>query len=185
MKHIAIWLPALLCSIVGFSQAGLYKSADDFLNGKLEHTPQEFQRHKLRTDLPFNRYVVRVVDGNESHKYFKWDLYGYKNRRNENFRIFNERSYRIIDTAMFVIYAREENIVRGKEKTRETRYYFSKNAESRIIPLTIRNLKYAYPNREFHDLLDAHFRSNHELMRYDAHNGEYKIKRLYTKTLSS
>jgi hypothetical protein len=74
--------------------------------------------------------------------------------------------------------------VNGKEKRRETRYYFSKNAESRILPLTIRNLKFAYPNRDFHDLLDVHFRSNKELMRYDAFNNEYKLKRIFSKTLS-
>jgi hypothetical protein len=174
----------LTYSIVGNAQAGLYVSAEDFLNGKLEHEQEEFERHRLRTDLLFNKYVVKVVDGDESLKYFKWDLYGYKNRKNENFRFFNEKSYRIVDTAMFLIYAREENIVKGKEKTRETRYYFSKGPESRIIPLTIRNLKFAYPNRDFHDLLDMHFRSNKELMRYDAYNGEYKVKRLYSKAES-
>lgn len=184
MKHISIAILLLLIGFTGFSQAGLYKSADDYLTGKLEHEKQDFEKHKLRTDLLFNKYVVKVVENGEAHKYFKWDIYGYKNKKNQSFRFFNEKSYRIVDTTSFVMYAREENIVRGKEKTRETKYYFSKNAESRIVPLTIRNLKMAYPNRDFHDMLDVHFRSNKELIRYDAFHNEYKLKRIFTRTVS-
>lgn len=166
------------------AQAGLYVSADDFINGKVQHEQQDFSKHKIRTDIPFNKYVVKVVDGGESHKYFKWDIYGYRNKRNEIYRFADEKSYRIVDTTSFPIYAREENIVRGKEKTRETRYYFSRNPASPIIPLTIRNLKIAFPNREFHNLLDLQFRSNLELMRYDTYYGEYKLKAIFTKTMT-
>jgi hypothetical protein len=184
MKRISFALLLVISGYAGFAQAGLYKNADDYLSGKLEHEKQDFEKHRLHTDRLFNKYVVKVVENGEAHKYFKWDLYGYKNKNNQNFRFFNEKSYRIVDTTSFVVYAREENIVNGKEKRRETRYYFSKNAESRILPLTIRNLKFAYPNRDFHDLLDVHFRSNKELMRYDAFNNEYKLKRIFSKTLS-
>lgn len=184
MKLTIALAVALIISYTANSQAGVYKSATDFVTGNLEHSKPEYGKHKIRTDIPFNKYVVKVVDGEESHKYFKWDLYGFKNRRNEAFRFYNEKSYRIVDTASFLIYAREENVVRGKEKTRETRYYFSKSAESRLIPLTIRNLKYAFPNREFHDLLDLQFRSNTELMKYDHYYGQYKLKSIFNRAMT-
>lgn len=177
-KILASLIIVTICTEVS-AQAGIYKSAEDYMNGTLEYTGQEFTRHRVRTDMPFNKYVVKVVDGNESHKFFKWDLYGFRNKRNEAFRFFNEKSYRIVDTTSFVIYAREELTVRGKEKLRETKYYFSKNAESRIIPLTIMNLKYAFPNREFHQLLDMQFRSNKELLRFDSYAKQYKLKTIY------
>lgn len=184
MKQIIIALLGVVITQGVAAQAGLYKSADDFVNGKLEHQQVEFAKHRLRTDIPFNKYVVKVVDGGESHTYYKWDVYGFKDKRNQVYRFDDEKTYRIVDTTAFLIYAREENIVRGKEKTRETRYYFSKSPESRILPLTIRNLKYSFPNREFHNLLDLQFRTNLELMRYDSYYGEYKLKSIYNKIMS-
>ena len=184
MKYLFITILFLGYTFTAAAQAGLYKSADDFLNGTLAYEQQEFEKHRLHTDIPINKLVVKVKDGGESHKFFKWDLYGYKSRKNENFRFYNEKSYKIVDTTAFLIYSREENIIDGKARTRQTRYYFSKGPESRIVPLTIRNLKHAFPNREFHDLLDLQFRNNRELVMFDSFNKEYKLKRIFLKTMS-
>ncbi len=184
MRRYSVTIVLLLIGFYASAQAGLYLKADDYVNGSLTHEQGDFEKHKIRADIPFNKYVVKVVDGGESHKYFKWDLYGFRNKKNESFRFYNEKAYRIVDTTSFPVYAREENIVRGKEKTRETRYYLIKGAESHIVHLTINNLKRAFPNREFHDLLDLQFRHNRELMRYDAFHQEYKIKSIFNKVMS-
>jgi hypothetical protein len=97
-------------------------------------------------------------------------------------RSYNNLSYKVVDTDGFIIYSRDVHATGSKATVKERRYYFSKNGESEIHPLTINNLKYAFPrNREFHDLLDIHFRSNDELTRYDSFYKEFKLKSIFKK----
>jgi hypothetical protein len=82
------------------------------------------------------------------------------------------------------VYSREEYIIRGKEKSRETRYYFSANADGAVMPLTLHNLKTAFrTHRDFHDLLDLQFRHDRDLLRYDPFYKEYKVKAVFNKTV--
>ena len=103
-----------------------------------------------------------------------------------NYRIFHNSSYRIVDTAGFYLYYRyiqfEQN--RGKGLVKKDEYYFSKDGGSDIELLTIENLKKAYPeNHRFHYDIDAHFRSDSELMAYDSFSKSYKLKYLYMQSL--
>ena len=103
-----------------------------------------------------------------------------------NYRIFHKSSYRVVDTAGFYLYYRyiQFEQIPGKGLIKMDEYYFSKDSNSDIQLLTIENLKRAYPeNHRFHDDIDAHFRSNHELMEYDPYTQMYKLKYLYMQSL--
>jgi hypothetical protein len=109
-----------------------------------------------------------------------------QNGTNNNYRIYDKSSYRIVDTAGFYLYYRyiqfEQN--RGKGLIKKDEYYFSKDGGSDIQLLTIENLKKAYPeNHRFHYDIDAHFRSDRELMAYDSFSKSYKLKYLYMQSL--
>lgn len=166
------------------AQSGIYQTASDYQSGTLSYKQDEGERHAIRADIPFNNYVVKVKDGEESHKLYKWDIYGYRNAKNEDFRFYNEVKYKILDSKYFPVYSREEYVVKGKEKTRETRYYFSTHHEGPVHALTLNNLKSAFrAHRDFHDLLDLQFRSDKELLRYDPFYREYKVKAVFNKTV--
>lgn len=165
------------------AQSGIYQTADDYINGNLAYQQEANEKHAIRTDIPFDPSAVKVVKGSDKHAFDKWNLYGYK-KKNRDYRFFESKSFRIIDPSHFPIYAREVNVVNGKAKTRETKYYFSRTAESPIMELTINNLKHAFPSRDFHYLIDLQFSKNKELLAYDAHYGEYKLKSLFNSTFN-
>lgn len=60
-------------------------------------------------------------------------------------------------------------------------YYFSKDPDTEIMPLTRENLKKAFPdNKEFHKKLDALFLNNSQLARFDKLYNIYVVNWLYT-----
>jgi hypothetical protein len=183
MKHVLIVLFSLLLIKGSNAQTGIYLTAEDYQNGKLTYQELPGEKHSLRTEILLNPSIVRVVNGNEKHKLIKIDLFGYK-KKNRDFRFFDDKAYRIVDPSSFFIYSREVNVINGKAKTRETRYYFSKSGDSPVMPLTINNLKRAFPgNRNFHDLLDLQFRSDRELMKFDPYYSEYKVKSVFKRAM--
>ncbi|MEX1240650.1 MAG: hypothetical protein WEB30_13075 [Cyclobacteriaceae bacterium] len=60
-------------------------------------------------------------------------------------------------------------------------YYFGKDPDTEIMPLTRENLKKAFPeNIEFHKKLDALFRNNSQLSRFDRLYNTFVVNWLYT-----
>jgi hypothetical protein len=103
-----------------------------------------------------------------------------------NYRIFQNSSYKIVDTAGFYLYYRyvQYEQTKGKGLIKKDEYFFSKDSNSDIQLLTIENLKKAYPeNHRFHYDIDAHFWSDRELMEYDPYTKMYKLKYLYMQSL--
>lgn len=108
------------------------------------------------------------------------------NNNTGNSRNYNNVNYEVLDTDGFMIYSRDVHITGSKARLTEKRYYFSKDTDSAIKPLTIDNLKHEFPtNRKFHDLIDIHFRSSNELTRYDSYYKEYKLKSIFRKAFNS
>lgn len=59
-------------------------------------------------------------------------------------------------------------------------YYFGKGPDAPLFALTKENLKKAFPdNRHFHTTLDALFRTNSQLSRFDRLNNMYLVNWLY------
>jgi hypothetical protein len=102
-------------------------------------------------------------------------------------RSYHKEKFQVVDTTAFYLYTQNKNVVPpgGKGMYRANLYFFSTNADSPILPLTIENLKSAYPaNNAFHYALDAYFNSERQLMAYDVYTKMYKLKYLFLQTLS-
>jgi len=128
-----------------------------------------------RTSNHFFMKLIAIIIGlsifNPSISAQKKDGY-YQDKKNRTFRVFNKSSYQVVDKEGFHLYSRIVNVVEGKAKYREKKFFFSKTPSGDPIPLTVMNLKRAYPaSSSFHDLLDVHFRK------------EYKLKGLFKKTM--
>ncbi|MBO9199580.1 MULTISPECIES: hypothetical protein [Niastella] len=101
-------------------------------------------------------------------------------------RVYHKEQFQVVDTTAFYLYYQNKNVVPvgGKGMYRANLYFFSTAADSPIIPLTIENLKKAYPaSTAFHYALDAYFNSDRQLMSYDEYAKMYKLKYLFLQTL--
>ncbi|SEN39910.1 hypothetical protein [Niastella yeongjuensis] len=106
----------------------------------------------------------------------------------QNNRTYHKEKFQVVDTTAFYLYTQNKNVVPpgGKGMYRADLYFFSTTSDSPILPLTIENLKSAYPAHiAFHYALDAYFNSDKQLMAYDAYAKMYKLKYLFLQTLVS
>jgi hypothetical protein len=93
-----------------------------------------------------------------------------------SYRTVGKKQYEILDTSYLYIYS--TNVIVRKAAV-EKAYFFSKGATGELLPLTITNLKKAFPaNHNFHDSLDMMFRSDSGLTRWDEFHNMFKVNRL-------
>jgi hypothetical protein len=153
---------------------GLYMTQQDYESKRTN------EADKISTESVFNRSKVVTSKDGKTSTFDKSEVYGYRDKNNQDYRFFNKEAYKIVDNDQFVLYSRLEHIQHGKERTKETRFYFSVQPGSELLPLTKANLKQAFPaNRQFHTLLDLQFRSDRELTAYDKFHKQFKVMELY------
>ncbi|UYQ94052.1 hypothetical protein MKQ68_02970 [Chitinophaga horti] len=169
----AAMIAAMFAGTAVMAQNGLYMTGQDYVK------KNAVAKDKIQAEQVFNRSKIKVTKNGESTQLDKSQVFGYQ-ENGQDYRFFNNDAYKIIDNDQFLLYSRLEHIQNGKERTKETRYYFSTEAGTALLPLTKANLKKAFPdNRSFHDLLDLQFRSDKELTAYDSFHKQYKVQSLY------
>jgi hypothetical protein len=93
-----------------------------------------------------------------------------------NYRVVGTDRYQILETKTVSIYSLDVLVRKG---TSEKTYFFSVGPNGDVLPLTILNLKKAFPeNHSFHDLLDMSFKHDSDLTKYDDFHRMFKINRL-------
>lgn len=190
MKHIAFSLCLLAATgmYTPFSYAqekdpdgsGVYLTAGDYLTNKLS-----YQGARVRADIPFRQKAVKVIGETGTKDLSKGEVFGYRDKHGQDYRFFDNKAYKIVDKAHFPLYRRVETVSKGKERTRKTLYYFSATPGSELQPLTVMNLKKAFPaNDKFHQLLDLQFRHDKDLIVYDNFRQEYKVKAIFNSAFN-
>ena len=93
-----------------------------------------------------------------------------------NYRVVGNDKYQIVEAKALYIYTLDVIVRKGaSEKT----YFCSVGPNGDVVPLTILNLKKAFPdNHTFHDLLDMSFKHDSDLTRYDGFHKMFKVNRL-------
>jgi hypothetical protein len=91
-------------------------------------------------------------------------------------RVVGTDRYQIVEARTVYIYSLDTIVRKGAtEKT----YFFSVGPTGEIQPLTILNLKKAFPdNHTFHDFLDMSFNHDSDLTKYDEFHKMFKVNRL-------
>ena len=168
------------------SVSGIYLSSNDYSEGKLSFTFSCNTSGKIKlNDFLSSAYVDVITDGKKI-KLNKDSIFGYKNCKNETYRFYkkHDEEFLILENKSIVLYVSYVRVSSndGKINNLVRAYFFSKTESSEIIPLTIQNLKHAFPgNVKFHAMLDAEFGSEEALSTYSANDGMYKVNYLFNK----
>lgn len=183
-KVIASIIAIAVFTVNTFAQTnyiGLYLTAQDFAHKKLSYSSESSTGiYKIKVASLFSKDRVQVIQNGERHNFSQSDLFGYRDKNNQDYRFFDGHPYKIISTSFFYLYSRVVTVNEGKVHYQKTKYYFSKQPDDNIMDLTIDNLKNTYPdNHKFQDMLDIYFRSNDELSRYDGYNKMYKAAHVF------
>jgi hypothetical protein len=100
-----------------------------------------------------------------------------------SFRTVGSQRYEILEARDLVIYSTDVIVRKG---ALEKAYFFSVGLKGEIVPLTILNLKNAFPtNHAFHDSLDMMFKNDSQLTKYDDFHNMYKVNRLLAASKES
>jgi hypothetical protein len=164
------------------TSGGVYLTAEDYMNGKLTMAGESGSGHKIEVHNLTGKPFIHVTDGTETREFDKSSIYGYRDHEGKAFRFVGNDVYEIRDAGKLFIYETERIVRKG---TAESAYFFSVGAAGEVFPLTLLNLKKACPgNHGFHDSLDATFRSDSELTRYDSLHKMFKVNRLLVASAS-
>jgi hypothetical protein len=179
----------VLITLSGFSQtdsSGVYLTPKDFVTHKLSFAINcKTQKHKIKSDMIFHPKEITIKHKDSTYTYPKDSIYGIKYCDGSIVRIYDNSEYPLINPNEKILIYKVVSRGTGRgNPSATTRYYFSKDAKSRIEKLTIDNIKAAFPdNHKFHDLIDMEFHSDNELSTYDNFHKIMKINRVLQNSL--
>lgn len=168
---------------------GIYMNSSDFRNSKISLAFNCKSSGKIKLhDFFAGKYVDVITNGTKT-RLNKDSIYGYHTCKNEDYRFYksHDEEFRILENKGIVIYKSFVNVSSPDKKFSHLAltYFFSKTTNSDILPLTILNLKRAYPdNIKFHDMLDREFAGGEPLSAYSSSDKMYKVNYLFSHSIN-
>lgn len=181
-------LGLLTCASTSWAQsgpasAGLYRSADDFRRQQLtmetncQQAPFRVRLHEFGA-----RSYITVIHQGRKDTLAKAAVYGYRDRDGREYRLANNQRFPILNPGEEVLLYKLEQATVGKNLG-YVRLYFSATAASPIQPLTLLNLKRAFPtNLRLHEMLDAQFPAGRNLADLDEFHGMTRLNWLLQRS---
>lgn len=158
------------------AQAGLFLSAADLVHGHLTHgsTGGKVYPHEL-----MHRNTISVRCNDSLFVYNKRDVYGYSTNGGV-FRLVDGDVYEVLNPSEPILLYRQRRGAGIKNVAPVDRYFVSRNAAGRPVPLSLRTLLDLFSDEPgFILLLEIRCRDESELSSYDALHGMYTLNRLY------
>lgn len=168
------------------AQSGLYLTAEDYQNGKLTLPATRGESHKIRLKDFWGSRYLEVVHGGQKYRFHKDSIYAYQDYKGKVFRFFRNYSneFLLLESKSLVIYSMDETDTKGKGVRRVTLYFFSTDLKQPVQPLTIENVKNAFPqNHKLHNELDKYFKKDQELVVYDDRHKAFRINHVLESVL--
>lgn len=178
MKKIIFNLLFLLILNNSYSQySGVYLTTGDFENDILTFKTDN-DSIKITSDVAFKPEYVKVKINGKKQFILKDSIWGARKKKTV-YRFSENNNYTLDANSGIMLYSRRIN---GRHM--RMFYYFSENASSKLLPLTIENLEKSFVgNKKFLDLLHASKRKNEELAFYDKKLKTYWIIDIYNQSL--
>ena len=163
--------------------SGIYQTADDFRNHKLSYAINyKTEKHKINDYLLFDATQVKVKHHGTTYALDKSTTYGYKSTAGEVFRFVGNESYEILnpnEDLLLYLHTNPVDLKVNPTKKFDEHYYFSKDAASSPVDLTIDNLKKVFrENSKFIASIDKYFKKDEQLPSYDEKRKTYTLNRL-------
>jgi len=162
---------------------GLYLTYNDYLDHKLTYAtgPDSAKADKINLHGFLEGARVTVISNGKKQFFAKNEIYGYRDNNGTDYRFFDKKACRVIDTNGFCIYSINALAQQGKGFKSVKAYYFSKKANGEMLPLTDENIAAAFPGNNLFQLM-----ASNELKQGFDNNSDYhvsKIKELYLSSL--
>jgi hypothetical protein len=161
--------------------SGVYTTLQDYENAHLSYPIHcGSSDGKIKLNHFFSKDYIEIIEGNEKIKLKKDSIFGYRDCKNKSYRFYksNDEEYLIAENKSIVIYTYEVSVVSSSGKTARLvpAYYFSTSLNSEIHPLSVLNIKKAFPdNLKLHDLLDIEFHGMKDISAYDSVHQMFKV----------
>lgn len=165
--------------------SGIYFTADDYTHQKLSYAINcKTQKHAINPyNIFFDKYIIIKHEGIK-HKELKDSVYAIKYCDQSITRIYNRQEYPLINPGEQIMIYISVSGPGSKGETARTTYFFSVDAKSELVELTIYNIKAAFPdNHKFHDMIDMEFFKDDDLIGYDDFHKMMKINRVLLSSL--
>jgi DNA-binding beta-propeller fold protein YncE len=159
--------------------SGMYLTELDYKSGKLSYVLDK--NNKLQLNSFLNGKHVTLIYQGKKVKLSKSEIFGYR-ENNQDFRFYQNETYRILDTAGFMLYSRQQLAQQGKGYAPVERYFYSVSTANPVLSLTIENIDKSFPAKiEFRYRIQNYFYRDADLMAFDKADNQYEIKYLYFK----
>ena len=161
---------------------GVYLTAGDFSRGVLTNEGARSSKYDmLLHDSIFGKPYIEVVHNGEATRYQKDEIWGFRDFDGKAYRFVDKDAYEVREAGKLVIYTNDE-FVAGRKGRTEPNYYFSVGAAGSVTPLTVMNLKLAFPNNHrFHDYLDM---MPGRVTDFDKFHNTYRVNHFLTSSES-
>jgi hypothetical protein len=171
------------CSITNaqIECSGVYLTARDFITGKRIPATDGRPRSGNTEEQVLNSKYIFVHQGDYHTKMNVRDIYALQTCEGKIVRVYQEGYYTLLNPGeKILLYTVDCNPVsKGDVMTRK--YFFSRDAGSDIMLLTLDNLKAAFPDsHHFIEVINHQFRSDSDLYTYDDNYKCYKVNRMYS-----
>jgi hypothetical protein len=165
--------------------AGVFKTADDFQRGVLaDPVACEVAGERISAGTSKGLGYIDVRHGTRKTRYSETDTYGFRDCGDRDIRIASGRQYFILETRGIQVLRVDYWRVSGKALVASPTFHFSVGSTGPIQPLTLENVKRAFPeNHAFHDKLDALFSGGGDPAKFDGFHGMFAINHVLDSTL--
>lgn len=160
--------------------SGVYLTAADYKNGQVAFEGDcKSKTHKLELHDVLNKPYIDVTHAAEKRRYQKNEVFGFRACDGRNYRFVSNLEYQILEAKELYVYEHGTNEHVGKGLRTVPTYYFSAGPSGQVLPLTLENLKRAFPdNQRFHDSLDQMFGRGQNLAQYDELHKMFTVNQL-------
>lgn len=174
---------AAIFAVIGLNvsaqKCGVYKTYEDYTNGKMEVSINcATKEGKIKPNDFFKTDYVTVIKNGEKTDLKKNEIFGYQLCNGEFFRFLDNDRLTLADKSGLWIYTKEviETVSPKRGTKKATKYYFSKAGSGEIKSLTFSNLKDVIPADDpLYSEMELLFSSNSALHAYNQSSGSYKI----------
>ena len=158
---------------------GIYRNASDFKQRYYWIKSNTNEKFKVYPHKHFHTNEIKVVCGDSIFNIAKSDIYGYTDKEGNQYRFFKNQQFKIINPTENVLLYSKQILAGPKGNIPTLIYFFSRDADSPIIELTLFNVKNTFrDNPQLIEKFDLHFKNDLDLIQYDAYYKAYKINQL-------